>query len=183
MCQLIGWSSVVTLTLIFTVACRSPEPRPGESASPELDGAWQRTFSETIGPDGSRYPGTTHESFLLISDGFYSMNWAFGAEASDFYADRFSPTDEEKLARYEAMLVNAGRFDVDGNVFTIHPTFALVPEFIGGLGEFEYSLDGGMLLLVWRRIVSADGVSDPNTEAGVRYVSRWQRISPQVPAP
>jgi hypothetical protein len=178
--QLIGWSSVI-LTLIFTGACRSPEPRPGESVSPELDGAWQRTFSETIGPDGSRYPGPTHESFLLISDGFYSMNWAFGAEASDFYADRFSPTDDEKLARYEALLVNAGRFDLDGNVLTIHPTFALVPEFIGGLGEFEYSLDGGMLQLVWRRIVSADGVSDPNTDAGVRYVSRWQRISRQVP--
>jgi hypothetical protein len=102
-CQLIGWSSVVTLTLIFIGACRSPEPRRGESVSPELDGAWQRTFSETIGPDGSRYPGRTHESFLLISDGFYGMNWAFGAEASDFYADRFSPTDDEKLARYEAM--------------------------------------------------------------------------------
>jgi hypothetical protein len=57
--------------------------------------------------------------------------------------------------------------------------FAVVPEFIGGLGEFEYSLDGGTLLLVWRRIVSADGVPDPNTEAGVRYVSRWERISRQ----
>lgn len=88
MCQLIGWSSVVTLALIFTGACRSPEPKPSESVSPELDGAWHRTSSETIGPDGSRYPGRTHESFLLISDGFYSMNWAFGPEASDFYADR-----------------------------------------------------------------------------------------------
>ena len=180
--QRIGWSSVVTVTLIFTGACRSPVPEPGESVFPELDGAWRRTFSETIGPDGSRYPGRTHESFLLISDGFYSMNWAFGPEASDYYAERFRPTDAEKLARYEVLLVNAGRFDLDGNVLTIHPMFAVVPEFIGGLGEFEYSLDGGTLQLVWRRIVSADGVPDPNTEAGVRYVSRWERISRQADA-
>ncbi|GEM_PF-1541006 len=173
------WCGVVPVTLSLTGACRGVVPEPGDSVSPELDGTWRRIFSETIGPDGTRYPGRTHESFLLISDGFYSMNWAFGPEASDYYADRFRPTDAEKLARYEVLLVNAGRFDLDGNVLTIHPMFAVVPEFIGGLGEFEYSLDGGTLLLVWRRIVSADGVPDPNTEAGVRYVSRWERISRQ----
>lgn len=64
------------------------------------------------------------------------------------------------------MLVNAGRFDLDGNVLTIRPSFVLVPEFIGGLGAFEYSLDGDTLQLMWRRIVSADGVADPNTAAG-----------------
>lgn len=175
--QLIGWSSVVTVALTFTVACRSPEPQPRASASPDLDGAWRRVFSETIGPDGTRYPGRIHESFFLISDGFYSMNWAFGPEAADFYSDRFNPTDDEKLARYNTLLVNAGRFDLDGDVLTIHPIFALVPEFIGGLGEFEYTLDGDTLQLVWRRIVSADGIADPNTAAGVRYVSRWERIS------
>jgi len=61
-----------------------------ESVSPALDGAWRRTFSETIGPDGSPYPGRTHESFLLISGGSYSMNWALGPEASDYYAEHFA---------------------------------------------------------------------------------------------
>lgn len=175
--QLIGLSSVLVAALLFTGGCRGPEQESAESISPELDGAWRRTFSETIGPDGSRHPGSTHESFLLISDGFYSMNWAFGPEASEYYSERFSPTDDEKLARYDVLLVNAGRFELDGDVLTIHPIFALVPEFIGGLGEFEYSLDEGTLELVWRRIVSADGVPDPYTDAGVRYVSRWERIS------
>jgi hypothetical protein len=181
--HLIGWCGVVTATLIFSGSSRGQEPKPVESISPELDGAWRRTFSETIGPDGTRYPGSIHESFLLISDGFYSMNWAFGPEPSDYYSERFRPTDDEKLARYGVLLVNAGRFELDGNVLTIHPTFAVVPEFIGGLGEFEYSLDGDTLHLVWRRIVSADGVPDPNTAAGVRYVSRWERIQRQVDFP
>lgn len=42
--------------------------------------------------------------------------------------------------------------------------------------EFEYSLDGGTLQLIWRKIESADGIPDPNTDAGVRYVSRGHRI-------
>ena len=142
----------------------------------ELDGVWHLVSSETIGPDGTRYPGHTYESLLLISEGYYSMNWAFGPQKSDYFAKRFNPTDAEKLARYNALLVNAGRFELDGGVLTIHPKFALVPEFVGGVGEFEYSLKGETLQLVWRKIESADGIPDPNTRGGVRYVSRWQRV-------
>ena len=78
------------------------------------------------------------------------------------------------------MLVNAGRFDLDGELLTIYPEFALVPEFVDGIGEFEYSLDGETLQLIWRKIESADGIPDPNTDAGVRYVTGWQRIPRQV---
>lgn len=170
--------SLLSLALLCAAACRSPATESGHEKSGELDGAWRRVFAETIGPDGTRYPGKTYESLLLISDGYYSMNWAFGSQRSDYYGDRFNPTDDEKLARYQALVVNAGRFDIDGDILTIHPTFALVPEFVGGLGEFRYSLDGDTLELVWYRIVSVDGVQDRNTEAGVRYVSRWERISP-----
>ena len=171
----IGW--FLASALIFVCACQNPVSRQTASGSSLLDGAWQRVFAETIGPDGTRYPGQTHESFLLISDGFYSMNWAFGSSASAYFKERFSPTDEERLARYKVLLVNAGRFDLEEEVLTIHPTFAIVPEFIGGRGEFEYALEGDTLQLSWRQIVSADGVQDPYTAAGVRYVSRWVRYS------
>jgi hypothetical protein len=112
----------------------------------------------------------------VIADGHYSMNYAFGPRKSEYFAKRFSPTDAEALARYRSLLINAGRFERAGGVLTIRPEFALVPEFVGGLGEFEYSLSGQNLQLVWRRIESADGMPDPNTAAGVRYVSRWRRI-------
>jgi hypothetical protein len=47
---------------------------------------------------------------------------------------------------------------------------------VAGVGEFEYSLNEDTLQLVWTRIESADGIPDPNTDAGVRYVTRWQRL-------
>lgn len=176
-CHLDHWKSILSLALLCAAACRSPATESGHQKTGELDGAWRRVFAETLAPDGTRYPGKTYESLLLISDGYYSMNWAFGSEPSEYNADRFNPTDAEKLARYQALLVNAGRFDVDGEILTIHPTFALVPEFVGGVGEFRYSLDGDTLELDWYRIVSVDGVEDRYTKAGVRYVSRWERIS------
>lgn len=165
------------MALILTASCAGANAESDRASAGELDGAWRLVSSETIAPDSTRHPGSTHESLLLISGGYYSMNYAFGARKSDFYTERFRPTDAEKLARYSSLLVNAGRFELDGGLLTIHPEFALVPEFVGGLGEFEYSLDGDDLELVWRRIESADGIPDPNTDAGVRYVSRWRRIS------
>lgn len=164
------------MALVFAASCAGAKVGSAPAPAAELDGVWQLVFSETIGPDGNRYPGHTYESLLLISDGYYSMNWAFGPQKSVYFSERFKPTDAEGLARYRSLLVNAGRFELNGGLLTIHPVFALVPEFVGGMGEFEYSLNGNTLQLVWRKIESADGIPDPNTDAGVRYVSRWQRI-------
>lgn len=164
------------MAVVLAASCAEADVQSEGASTGELDGAWQLVSSETIGPDGTRYPGQTHESLLVISGGYYSMNYAFGPQRSGYFSERFNPTDAEKLARYSSLLVNAGRFELEGRLLTIHPEFALVPEFVGGVGEFEYSLDGDTLQLVWRRIESADGIPDPRTDAGVQYVSRWQRI-------
>jgi hypothetical protein len=177
-----GEWTLVVMALVCAVSCAGRTVESQAGPANELDGVWRLGFSETIGPDGTRRSGRTHESLLVISDGYYSMNYAFGPQKSEYFANRFNPTDAERLARYSSLLVNAGRFELDGGLLTIHPEFALVPEFVGGVGEFEYSLNGETLELVWRRIESGDGIPDPNTAAGVRYVTRWQRI-PGVPSP
>lgn len=169
-------ATLTVMALVLTASCAGPNVESERAPAEELDGAWRLVSSETIGPDGTRYPGQTHGSLLLISGGYYSMNYVFGSEEPEYFAERFHPTDAEKLARYSSLLVNAGRLELEEGLLTIHPEFALVPEFVGGLGEFEYSLEGDTLQLVWTRIESADGVADPNTDAGVQYVSRWRRI-------
>lgn len=174
--RVLAWWGLTGTGLVLALSCAGAKVESERASTGELDGVWRLMSSETIGPDGTRNPGRTYESLLLVSDGYYSMNWAFGPQESDYFSERFKPTDGEKLARYSSLLVNAGRFDLVGDLLTIHPEFALVPEFVGGVGEFEYSLTGGALQLVWRKIESADGIPDPNTAAGVRYVSRWQRI-------
>ncbi len=104
------------------------------------------------------------------------MNWASGAEPTPYYETRFVPTDSERIARYNALLVNAGRYTVSGDELVIHPEFALVPEFVDGEGGFEWEVSGDTLRLHWVRIVSADGVPDPWTAQGYSYRYTLRRI-------
>lgn len=142
----------------------------------ELEGAWRLVQARTIAPDGSMNPYSTHESLLLFAGDFYSMGWASGAERAPFYDQRFRPSDEEKLARYSGLLVNAGRWQMDDGRLIIHPEFALVPEFVGGRGAFEVSLSGDTLELHWTVIRSADGVEDPMTAQGYSWKYTFERI-------
>jgi hypothetical protein len=111
---------MVLSTLAALGACSGDEP--ASTADNRLNGSWRLVKAEAVGPDGTKFPGSTQEILLLISDGYYSINWAGGQEPSPYYAERFAPN------------------------------------------------------LAWQRIESADGVSDPNTAAGVRYHYQWIRI-------
>jgi CubicO group peptidase (beta-lactamase class C family) len=163
--------SIQTRVLGQSALWRRMDEPPGS-----IEGAWRLIRSETHLPDGTVRAGSPQESFLLFSGSFYSMNTAGGREPSPFFKSRFQPTDEEKLDRYNRLLINAGRYRAADGRLTIHPTFALVPEFAGGLGEFDYELDGDTLRLIWRDIRSADGVRDPRTAEGWTYHYTWVRM-------
>lgn len=140
-----------------------------------LDGAWRVVAAEVITPDDRRLPGHVQESLLMFAGDYYSMNFASGEAPAPASAEQLRPTDAEKAARYGSLIVNAGRFEVSDGVLTIRPDFALVPEFVGGLGEFDYTLTGDTLDLVWRTIESAAGIPDPSTAQGVRFHYTWAR--------
>jgi hypothetical protein len=168
------------LGLVLALACASGGRLSDGAISPEsegtLEGGWELIRSETHLPDGTVQTGSPQDSFLLFLHPYYSMNVAGGREPSPFYETRFRPTDAEKLDRYNRLLVNAGQYDAADGKLTIHPTFALVPEYVGGSGEFEYELVGDTLRLIWQGIRSADGVQDPGTAAGWTYHYTWVRM-------
>lgn len=163
------------LFLILSAACVPPGDTELSNRGSPLDGAWQLVAAETITPDGRRLPGQFQESFLLFAGDYYSMNWARGEIAAPHSAEPLRPTDAEKVDRYNSVIVNAGRLEVSEGVLTIRPDFALVPEYVGGLGEFDYTLTDDTLEFEWRTIESADGAPDPDTAAGVRFRYRWTR--------
>lgn len=146
------------------------------TASSSIDGAWRLVHAEVVEPDGTVHPYETHESILLFADGYYSMNWATGQEPSPYYEERFRPTDEEKIDRYGRLLINAGRYTMAEDRLTIHPEFALVPEYVGGEGVFEISLEDDELQLQWMTIVSEDGVQDPMTKEGFSFRYTFERL-------
>ncbi len=162
-------SMVQTAGLMLLTACTAPMQSSMPESDHQLDGVWQMVTAEVLTPDGQRIPGKAHESLVMFADGYYSMNWAGGAAPAPFSAEILRPTDAEKVARYSTIIVNAGRFETSESVLTIHPDFALVPEYVGGLGRFDYGLRGDTLDLVWHTIESVNGTPDPNTAIGVRF--------------
>jgi hypothetical protein len=112
-------------------------------------------------PDGRSQPLHVRESFFLFSGASYSMAWAYGEGPSPLYAERWTPTTEEKLARFGSMLVNSGTFETDGDRMVVHPRFALAPEFVGGEARFRFSVAGDTLRLSWDETYAIDGVPYP----------------------
>lgn len=169
----------IAVAVLVCVGCgegarESPDVPP--SASDSLTGLWNLQTSETLAPDGSVTARPIQESFLLFTPEHYSMNWAGGPDPVSSYAEPFRPTEEEALARYGSLLVNAGRYTASGGTLTIEPAFALVPEFISGSGTFTYSFAGDTLQLRWTEIFAADGTPDPLTARGYSFRYRFIRV-------
>ncbi len=131
-----------------------------------LEGAWRLTGIVDVSADGSRAAYTPQESLFIFSRDHYSMAYAFGDERSPAFAEPFTPTDEERVARFNSMVVNTGTYEVSGSTATLRPLFARVPAFVGGFAELDYEVSGDQLTLRWRRTVSATGVENPFTAGG-----------------
>lgn len=145
------------------------------AASDSLTGLWELETRETLAPDGSVTSRPAWESFLLFTSEHYSMNYVGGPDSVSSYQEPFRPTEDEALARYATLVVNAGRYTAFEGRLTIQPTFALVPEFVGGSGTFEYSLSGDTLDLRWTEIFASDGTPDPLTAQGYSFRYRFTR--------
>ena len=164
----------IMIAFLFLPAGCQPQAEPvaqpvSEPIGP-LDGAWRLVALEDVELDGTRTTLTPQESLFLFADGYYSMAYAVGEQRSPYYAERFSPTDEESLARMNAMTVNAGTFEIAGTRVMMHPLIARVPEFVGGLAEHDFVVSGDTLTLTWSRTVSEDGVEAPGTTSVLTLV-------------
>jgi len=148
----------------------SPPVKAEEPTANPFKGVWRVELSEAILPDGEvARAREVHESIVIFTDGYYTMNMAGGEEPSPHPATPLRPTDEEKLARFNTLLINGGPYDFDSENLYIHPTFALIPDYVGGEGTFRYSRQGDQLILEWTEILSATGHPDPITAQGVSF--------------
>jgi hypothetical protein len=160
----------VVALLLAASGCAPPSPPAEDPTAPSaqapsatpLEGAWQVVEMRQEYPDGRSQPLHARESFFLFAGSDYSLAWAYGEGPSPLYAERWRPTEEERLARFGSMLVNAGTFEVDGDRIVAHPRFALAPELVGGEVQFRFSFAGDTLTLSWDETISVDGVPYPS---------------------
>lgn len=149
------------LLAVVSVACQQPTLR----AARGIEGAWQIQSIATKDGSGPAIEDPLPNLFLFTA-GHYSMVWMPGTESQRVYEERWKPTDAEKLARYDAIVVNSGTYEISDSTLTTHPIVARVPEFMGGRFVYEFRLTDETLQLTMVDEYSYDGVQAPWAAAG-----------------
>jgi len=149
---------VRTGVVVAVAACS----RQAASAPDPLNGAWRVIAMRVISAAGDSTAIPAHESLVIFADGYFSIGLAFGDRAPAPYAERWHPSDSEKVARFGSVIVNAGSYRLNGSQLDARPLFALAPEFVGGEGVFSYAFTADTLDLTWRRSVAFDGLEYPS---------------------
>jgi hypothetical protein len=136
----------------------------GQSSGPAdvLNGAWRLVSMHLVLADGKSIEIPAHESLVLFANGYYSIGYAFGEAGSVPYAERWHPSDGEKVARFSSLIVNSGSYRLDGSKIDARPLFALAPEFVGGEAVFSYAVTADTLNLTWERSIASDGLEYPS---------------------
>lgn len=76
------------------------------------------------------------------------------------------PTDEEKIARFNSLIVNAGSYSIEGSTLTAHPVVARMPDFVGGKLICDIRVDKDTMWLKFVDEYSFDGVQAPWVKDG-----------------
>jgi len=158
--------SLSTVACIGLVACgNAPAPvEMAEQVAPAspLVGTWEVA---TVTPaNGSAVIDPAQPGlFMFGADGYYSIVTTAGSDPRVASDTPWQATNEEKIAQYDSIIVNAGRYEISGSTLTTRPMLAKNQEFVGGHQTFEFAIDGGDLTLTEQERVAADGTPPANT--------------------
>ena len=94
------------------------------------------------------------------------MVWVFGAETQRCFAERWNPTDAEKIELFNSLVVNSGKYEIEGSTLTAHPIVARIPDFVGGKLICEYHIEKDTMRLKFVDEYSFDGVQAPWVKSG-----------------
>ncbi len=116
-------------------------------AQDSLEGAWQTT--EVMVTGGSEEDTTNTDpnlSVLLFTKGHYSTMRIAG-DRPDPVTEGQTPTDEQRLAAFEALRVNSGTYEVSGSKLMRHVMMNRNLGAVGNTNEVEYRIEGDKLML------------------------------------
>jgi hypothetical protein len=105
-------------------------------------------------------------SVIIFTRSHYSMVWVFDTEPPRSFAEQWSPTDAEKIERFDSLVVNSGTYEIKGNRLTAHPIVARIPEFVGGKLICEYRVENDTMQLKFVDEYSYGGVQAPWVASG-----------------
>ena len=130
-----------------------------------ITGVWQ--IKDLAKQNGNRIVGgMTIPSLFIFAQHHYCMVWVMSAKPQRAFAERWNPSDAEKIERFDSLVVNAGTYEITESTITAHPTVARIPEFMGGRFVCEYRVEGDFLRLKFVDEYTYDGVQAPWAASG-----------------
>jgi len=153
---------------ILIAACQgSPTPEPMTPTN-ELVGVWSLVAADP--GDGSPLISPSQPGLYIFSVDHYAAVFAPGPDPRIKSALSFQPTQEEMVAQYASIIVNAGTYEVSGSTVTFRPMIAKSPAFVGGHQTSTFDVAGDTLVLSDDVIVAVDGLSPPNVGGSLTLV-------------
>ena len=123
-------SFVLLVLLLFLGVAACQQQAPPEQAIPEpetapLEGAWRFVGGQTVAASGETTEVTIHESLMLFTAGHYSIARSSGEEPMAPYAERWTPTETEQLARMNSIIVNSGTYEATPSNLVTRPALGI----------------------------------------------------------
>jgi len=148
--------SSLILCFVLLTGCQ----RIQENPAPSLPGAWKVTEIATVGPDVDEAYYELQPSLFIFTQKHYSMIWTPGRKPRQDSQTIWSPTDEEKIALFNSIIVNSGTYEQTDSTFITKPLVAKTPEFVGGSALYSFHNQDDSLWVSILNTISRDGVVD-----------------------
>ncbi len=127
------------------------------------------------GPNGGRVDTQPLPGLYIFVRHHYSIVRMLGGQLPPDNARLWYPSMAEKARQHDAIIVNAGTYELSDSILTTHPFAAKTPEFIGGRTVYEWTVTADSLWLTTLDIRSRDDVQDP-------FVGHYRLVSKLVRA-
>ena len=157
------------LSLLALAACQQPATQSASSAQTStnddqrenvLEGVWRIDQAQEVDSTGQTTNSYPQTNVVIFTASHYSFVWTFGAAPRQPAADRWFPTDAEKIEAFNSIIVNTGTYELTDSTLVTRPIAAKSQEYVrGGYSDYEYRVEGDTLYLTGTSLVSFDGVS------------------------
>ena len=134
------------------------------AASPPVgpvEGVWLLNEVRLTGPEGVSVDEQPLPGLYTFTREHYSIVRMVGDQLPPDNARIWFPTMAEKARQHDAIIVNAGTYELGDSILTTHPMAAKTPEFIGGRTLYAWKIAADSLWLTTLDIRSRDDVQDP----------------------
>ncbi len=135
--------------------------RAGSPAGGPVEGVWRLSVVHLAGPDGETVDTHPLAGLYTFMREHYSIVRMLGSQLPPHNARLWYPSMAEKAQQHDAIIVNAGTYEINDTILTTYPMAAKTPEFIGGRTVYVWKAVADSLWLTTLDIRSRDDVQDP----------------------